>query len=82
MPRKVFKNPRQQRDQRRYGSHPPRLAELPYQRGRNALADAKRQYQRYLALADAAILNGDTVEAQNCYQHAEHFFRTMTERDA
>jgi hypothetical protein len=26
-------------------------------------------------------LNGDIVEAENCYQHAEHYFRVMRERD-
>jgi len=41
------------------------------------LANARRQYERYLALAQAAVLSGDTVEAQNYYQHAEHFFRVM-----
>jgi len=27
-------------------------------------------------------LDGDVVEAQNCYQHAEHFFRTMKGEEA
>jgi hypothetical protein len=49
--------------------------------GEHLAADAKRQYERYLALARTAALNGDDVEAQNCYQHAEHFFRTMMGRD-
>jgi hypothetical protein len=49
--------------------------------GGHSLADAKRQYERYLALARAALMNGDAVEAQNFYQHAEHFFRTMREQD-
>jgi Domain of unknown function (DUF4167) len=48
----------------------------------HVIADAKRQYERYLALARTALLNGDDVEAQNCYQHAEHFFRTMMGQDA
>ena len=50
--------------------------------GEHLIADAKRQYERYLALARTAALNGDDVEAQNCYQHAEHFFRTMMGQDA
>jgi hypothetical protein len=49
--------------------------------GGGSSADAKRQYERYLALARAALVNGDAVEAQNFYQHAEHFFRTMREQD-
>ena len=39
--------------------------------------NAKRAYERYLALAQAAALTGDTVESENCYQHAEHYFRLM-----
>jgi hypothetical protein len=43
--------------------------------------DAARNYERYLALAHEATLNGDIVEAENCYQHAEHYFRVMREQD-
>src|SRR5262245_48485728 len=46
-------------------------------RGGNSFAGARRQYERYIALADAAVLRGDPVEAQNYYQHAEHYFRVM-----
>ena len=54
-------------------------------RGPNTLRDkpngsqnAQRSYERYLALAQAQILAGDTVGAENYYQHAEHFFRSMS----
>src|SRR5271167_2369626 len=40
--------------------------------------NAQRNYERYLALAGAAALSGDTVGAENYYQHAEHFFRSMS----
>jgi len=43
---------------------------------------AQRNYERYLALARDATLNGDTVEAENFYQHADHYFRVMRERAA
>ena len=33
-----------------------------------------------LALAREATLNGDTVEAENFYQHAEHYFRVTRDR--
>ncbi len=47
-------------------------------RGDRALiASAERQYRRYLALARKACTNGDTVEMENLYQHAEHYFRVM-----
>ncbi len=40
--------------------------------------NARRSYERYLALAQAQIQAGDIVGAENYYQHAEHYFRTMT----
>ena len=42
--------------------------------------NAQRNYERYLALAREAALSGDNVEMENCYQHAEHYFRVMKER--
>ena len=42
-------------------------------------ASAKRNYERYLALARAATLAGDELEAENCYQHADHYFRVLRE---
>jgi hypothetical protein len=44
--------------------------------------NAQRNYERYLALAREAALSGDSVEMENCYQHAEHYFRVMKERSA
>lgn len=49
---------------------------------RNDTANAKRSYERYMALARAAALAGDSVEMENCYQHAEHYFRVMREQTA
>lgn len=46
----------------------------------NSPANAQRNYERYLALAREAALSGDTVEMENCYQHAEHYFRVMKDR--
>jgi hypothetical protein len=43
--------------------------------------NAKRNYERYMELAREAAVRGDDVEVQNCYQHAEHYFRTMNGRD-
>jgi Domain of unknown function (DUF4167) len=37
--------------------------------------NAQRNYERYLALAQAQA--GDIVGAENYYQHAEHYFRSM-----
>jgi hypothetical protein len=40
--------------------------------------NAKRSYERYLALAQAQAQSGDVVGAENYYQHAEHYFRSMS----
>src|SRR6202011_3157190 len=40
--------------------------------------NAQRKYERYLALAQAQAQSGDVIGAENYYQHAEHYFRSMT----
>ena len=40
--------------------------------------NAQRNYERYLALARAEAQIGNTVGAENYYQYAEHYFRSMT----
>ena len=40
--------------------------------------NAQRNYERYLALARAEAQTGNTVGAENYYQHAEHYFRSMS----
>jgi hypothetical protein len=40
--------------------------------------NAQRNYERYLALAQAEAQAGDRVAAENYYQHAEHYFRSMS----
>jgi hypothetical protein len=40
--------------------------------------NAQRDYERYLALARAEAQIGNTVGAENYYQHAEHYFRSMS----
>ncbi len=40
--------------------------------------NARRDYERYLALAQAEVQAGDKVAAENYYQHAEHYFRSMS----
>jgi uncharacterized protein DUF4167 len=39
--------------------------------------NAQRSYERYLALASAEAQAGNTVGAENYYQYAEHYFRSM-----
>jgi hypothetical protein len=44
--------------------------------------NAQRNYERYLALARAEAQSGNTVAAENYYQHAEHYFRSMSDPEA
>jgi hypothetical protein len=39
--------------------------------------NAEGNYQRYLVLARAEALAGDRIAAENYFQHAEHFLRSM-----
>jgi hypothetical protein len=39
--------------------------------------NAQRNYERCLALARAEAQIGNTVGAENYYQYAEHYFRSM-----
>ena len=38
--------------------------------------------EKYLQLARDARSSGDPVAAENYYQHAEHYYRSMTDHDA
>ena len=39
---------------------------------------AQRSYERYLALAKEEARSGNVVGAENYYQHAEHYYRSMS----
>ena len=58
----------------------PRQGSGPSRQNGNGSGNAQRNYERYLALAREAALSGDNVEMENCYQHAEHYFRVMNDR--
>jgi hypothetical protein len=65
-------------------SHPARRNEpsgLPRPQGMNA-QNAQRNYERYLAMGRAEALAGDRIVAENYFQHAEHYFRSLRERGA
>ncbi len=40
--------------------------------------NAQRNYERYLALARAQAQAGDVIGAENYYQYAEHYLRSMS----
>ena len=74
-PRTVTNN-RQSRPAASFDARPRRLTSNrpDPQRSQNA----QRNYERYLALAQAQAQSGDTIGAENYYQHAEHYFRSMS----
>ena len=40
--------------------------------------NAQKNYERYLALAQAEARAGNLIGAENYYQYAEHYFRSMS----
>jgi hypothetical protein len=42
-----------------------------------ARGNARQKYENYLARAREGQVAGDAVEMENCYQHAEHYWRLM-----
>jgi hypothetical protein len=76
--RKTNMNRRQPRPAAPFAGHSKRWssnAPHPEQKGSH---NAQRNYERYLALAQAEAQSGNTVGAENYYQYAEHYFRSMS----
>jgi hypothetical protein len=46
-------------------------------RHRTSPGNARQNYEKYLARAQEAGAAGDKIEMENCYQHAEHYWRVM-----
>jgi hypothetical protein len=59
---------------------PPDRNNAARQRQDGGGGNAVRNYERYIALAREATLRGDVIEAENCNQYAEHYFRVMRDR--
>jgi hypothetical protein len=59
-------------------SQPRRTESSGLPRVRN-FQNSQRNYERYLALARAEALSGDRIAAENYFQHAEHYLRSMHE---
>jgi hypothetical protein len=60
------------------GSLPRRTESSGFPRTRN-FQNSQRNYERYLVLARAEALSGDRIAAENYFQHAEHYLRSMQE---
>jgi Domain of unknown function (DUF4167) len=73
--RKTNTRPHQQRPFAGRSQRWPSSAPRPEPRGSH---NARRSYDRYVALAQAELQAGDRVAAENYYQHAEHYFRLMS----
>ena len=75
----------QQRDNRMRPQQPTfgRGKTSPLQRRNGGSSGNSRQrYESYLARGREAELAGDAVEMENCYQHAEHYWRVMRAAEA
>jgi hypothetical protein len=72
------------RPQRRWShTSPPNQRNYPRPGGSrrpdHTSAIAQKSYDSYLARAREAASRGDTIGAENFYQHAEHFLRLLKE---
>lgn len=75
---KTIMNTQQSKSTTSFGSRSKRWNSNAARNKPNASQNARRSYERYLALAQAEIHAGDVVAAEYYYQHAEHYFRLMS----
>ena len=76
--RQTMMNSRQSRPAASYAARSKRWTSNAARPESKGSQNAHRNYERYLALAQAEALSGNRVEAENYYQHAEHYFRSMS----
>jgi hypothetical protein len=75
---KTNMNSRQPRPARPFANRSKPWASNAPRPQQNGSHNARRNYERYLALAQAEAQAGDRIAAENYYQHAEHYFRSMS----
>jgi uncharacterized protein DUF4167 len=75
--RKTNMNPHQRRPAASFAGRSQRWASNAPRPEPQGSHNARRNYDRYLALAQAEAQSGNPVGAENYYQHAEHYFRLM-----
>jgi hypothetical protein len=78
-PRRRPFRPQRQQNQQPIARPRPQGVRLPGN-PRHAMANARTNYERYTNLAKDAARRGETIEAENLYQHAEHYLRMMREQ--
>jgi hypothetical protein len=71
-------NTRHPRPAASYADRSKRWSSNASRSGQNNSHNAQRNYERYLALAQAEAQSGNLIAAENYYQHAEHYFRVMS----
>ena len=76
--RQTMMNSRQSRPAASYAARPKRWTSNAARPESKGSQNHQRNYERYLALAQAEALSGNRVEAENYYPHAEHYFRSMS----
>jgi hypothetical protein len=76
--RKTNMNTRQPRPAASFAGRSKRWSSNAARPEQNGSHNARRNYERYLALAQAEAQSGNTVAAENYYPHAEHYFRSMS----
>ncbi len=64
----------------RTGGQAPRSAQRRNGGHGAAIASNPKNYEQYLARARNAAQRGDLIEAENLYQHAEHYLRQSRAR--
>lgn len=78
-PATTYMTIRQRNDIRPFASRANRLTSSSARHRPEQGVNAKERYLRYVAMASASAQAGDVIEAENFYQHAEHYFRLMKE---
>ena len=78
MAQRIIMNSHRPRPARPFTNRPKQWASNGARPEPRGFQNAQRSYERYLALAKAQAQAGDTVGAENYYQHAEHYFRSMS----
>ena len=69
---------RQHRSSAPFAAQAKRWISAAPRREQKSFQDLKKNYDRYLALARAEAQNGNSIAAENYYQHAEHYLRSMS----
>jgi Domain of unknown function (DUF4167) len=75
---KTFMNAREQGLARPFVGRPKRWTSNPVPAQPKSNQNAQRSYERYLALARSEGQSGNTIAAENYYQYAEHYYRSMS----